>query len=132
MILSLRQELQQSLSEFGVTLKHAIDPAAKAGFSRQYISRLEHGKDTITPELTAAFYNLAAVLDEVPAGTGGAVSISILAQPGQVPSGSFIPRSAKVLRCKRPGCSVLFVRTHPRQCFHDPDCQKAWKRDHGR
>jgi transcriptional regulator with XRE-family HTH domain len=123
MLVSLRRELQMSLTEFGTELARAINPQ-HAPFTRQYISRLEHGKDRITPELVSAFYNIAAVLDEVPAGIGGAVSVTCLAQPGQHIDGAFIPRSAEVCKCARPGCAVRFVRTHPRQKYHDPECRR--------
>ncbi len=125
MLKSLRQELSESLTEFGLTLKRAIDPHAKRGFTRQYISRLEHGQDVITPEIEAAFYSIAGVLDDVPAGIGGAAHIRLLAAPGQIPEGAFIPRGAKAVRCARPGCSVVFVKTHPAQRYHDPECQAA-------
>lgn len=129
MLVSLRQELGMSLAEFGVTLRRAMDPGVEGGYSRQYVSRLEHGKDVITPELAAAFYNIAAVLDEVPAGLGGAVHVRILAQPGQLVDGAFVPRSARAVRCVRPGCNVLFVRVHPRQKYHDPECGDAWRKE---
>lgn len=124
MLGALRKELGQSLSEFGVTLKRAINPRERYGYTRQYISRLEHGRDIVTDELAAAFWNIASVMDDVPAGIGGAVSVKVLAQPGQVNDSSFIPRSAKVIRCARPGCNVIFVQTNPAQKYHDPECRR--------
>jgi transcriptional regulator with XRE-family HTH domain len=121
----LRKELGQSLAEFGLTLRRAIDPRAERGYTRQYISRLEHGQDVITPEIVGAFFQIAGVLDDVPAGVGGAVTVRVLAAPGQVPEGALIPRGAKVVRCARPGCNVLFVRINPLQRYHDPDCRRA-------
>jgi len=123
MFREIRKELGQSMADFGWTLKRAINPRAKHPYSRQYIDRLEKGKDVITPALIAAFYNIASKMDEVPAGTGGAVAVSVIAQPGQVVDGAFIPRSAKVVRCARPGCAVPFVKTHPNQKYHDPECK---------
>lgn len=121
MLRSLRQELGQSLSEFGLTLKRAADPRAERGYTRQYISRLEHNQDQITPELAGAFWNLAAQLDEVPFGLGGAVSVQVLAQPGQIPNGAYLKRSLHAQRCK--GCNVLFIGPGK---FHDPDCRKSY------
>ena len=123
MFQQLRKELKQSMSEFGRTLKRAVNPRAKRPYSRQYVDRLEKGKDVITPKLVAAFYNIATKLDEVPAGTGGAVAVNVIAQPGQVVEGAFIPRSAKTMRCARPGCAVQFIKTHPSQKYHDPECK---------
>ena len=124
MLKNLRLELAQSLSEFGLTLKRAIDPRAERGYTRQYISRLEHGQDVITAEIAGAFWGLAGQLDDVPAGIGGAVSVSVLAQPGQIVDGAFIKRSLMSRRCQ--GCNVMFVGPGK---FHDPDCRRAfWKR----
>jgi hypothetical protein len=125
MLTELRTGLSESLGEFGLRLKRATDPRAKYGYSRQYVHRLEHGQDAITAEIAAAFWNIAAALDDVPAGTGGAVLVRVLAQPGQVVEGAFVPRSARVVRCANPGCAVQFVRTHPRQKYHDPECRAA-------
>lgn len=124
MVRSVRFELGQSLSEFGLTLKRALDPRAKSGFTRQYISRLEHGQDAINAELAGAIWDIAARLDQVPAGTGGAVVARVMAQPGQIPEDSFIPRGAKVVQCARPGCRIRFLKTHPRQKYHDKECGK--------
>jgi hypothetical protein len=116
MLRALRLELGQSLAQFGLTLKRAIDPRSPYGYTRQYISRLEHGQDPITPEL-------AAVLDEVPAALGGAVHSRILIQPGQIPAGAFLPLTARAVQCARPGCRVLFIRTSPNQKYHHPACR---------
>lgn len=124
MVRSVRQELGQSLTEFGLTLKRALDPRAKLGFTRQYISRLEHGQDAISLELAGAIWDIAARLDQVPAGTGGAVVARVMAQPGQIPDDTFVPRGAKVIQCARPGCRIRFVKTHPRQKYHDRECGK--------
>lgn len=124
MLKSLRLELSQSLSEFGLTLKREIEPRAERGFSRQYISRLEHGQDMVTPEIAGAFWSLAGMLDDVPAGIGGAVSVTVLAQPGQIVEGAFLKRSLSSRRCQ--GCNVVFIGPGK---FHDAECRRAfWKR----
>jgi hypothetical protein len=124
MIAQVRRELGQSLSEFGLTLKRMVDPRATRGFTRQYISRLEHGLDIPTPEISGAIWNIATAMDDVPAGTGGAVMVMVLAQPGQLHEGTFIKRTMQEKRCK--GCNVIFVGPG---VFHDPECRvQYWKR----
>jgi len=129
MIFSLRTELGQSQAEFGWTLKRAIDPRATRPYSRQYIDRLEKGKDRMTPKLVAAFFEIAGVMDETPAGVNGAVSVRVLAQPGQVPEGALIKRTMTAKRCARPGCNILFVGNGK---YHDPDCARAWRKERRR
>jgi len=90
---------------------------------------LEKGKSRITPEIEAAFWHLAAAQDDVPAGLGGAVNVRVLAAPGSIPEGVFVPRTVKVETCARPGCSVQFIRTHSTQKYHDPECQAAWAKE---
>lgn len=128
MIVELRKELGQSQAQFGMTLKRAIDPGAREGYSRQYINGLEKGnpKMRITEEIAGAFWGLAAVLDDVPAGIGGAVHVRLLAQPGQVEDGALVKRSLKTKQCARPGCNVKFVGPGK---YHDVECRKAWARE---
>lgn len=128
MIRELRQALGQNMVEFGWTLKRAVDPKAKRPYSRQYIHGLETGKGRypITPELEAAFWNIATALDDVPAAIGGAVSVLVLAQPGQVSPGTLVKRSLKEKRCKRPGCAVVFIGPGK---YHDEECRKAWAKE---
>jgi transcriptional regulator with XRE-family HTH domain len=132
MLKELRLALGQSLSEFGLSLKRSIDPKAEIGFSRQYISRLEHGdpKFVITDEIASAYWNIAGVLDDMPAGTGGAIIAQIMVQPGQIPDGvvPLLSRTVKIVRCKRPGCPVWFPKIG-RQMYHDPECRQAHYRD---
>jgi hypothetical protein len=123
-IRNLRNTIDETLEEFGVRLAHGISPHHRP-FTKQYIHRLEKGQDRITPEIEAAYWNIATALDDVPAGTGGAVSVNVRAQPNQIIDGAFIPRSALVLKCANPRCAVQFIRTSPRQKYHDPDCRKA-------
>lgn len=123
-IKNLRISIDETLDEFGVRLAHAISLYHRP-YTKQYVHRLENGLDRITPEIEAAYWNIATALDDVPAGTGGAISVSVLAQPSQVVDGAFIPRSAKMLKCANPRCAVQFIRTSPRQKYHDPECQRA-------
>ena len=125
MFYSLRTELGQSLSEFGWTLKRAVNPKAERPYSRQYIERLEKGKDRITQKLVAAFFEIASVMDEVPAGVGGAVSVHVLAQPGQVIEGALIKRTMQTKACARPGCKVVFIGSGK---YHDPECAREWRK----
>jgi hypothetical protein len=123
MLKSLRLSLCESGSVFGLTLRRAIDPHVKVGYSRQYISRLEHDKDIITPEIEGAFWNIATAMDNVPAAVGGAVSVSVLAQPGQITNGALIKRSPcmRSKHCARPGCAVVFVGPGK---YHDEECRR--------
>jgi len=128
MLKQLRQGLNLSLSDFGVILRRAIDPRATKGFTRQYVSRLEHGQDAITPEIESAFWNIAAVMDDVPAAVGGAVTVSVLVQPGQIENGSLIKRSPAMRskHCARPGCAVVFIGPGK---YHDDDCREAYYKE---
>lgn len=126
---SLRKSLGFSMREMAEALSRSIDPKAKVIWSKQYYSGLIHGRFAITREMQAAFYNIAAVLDDVPSAIGGAVTVKVLAQPGQIVEGSLIPRGAISVRCARPGCSVMFVKTNPRQKYHDVECQRLHARD---
>ena len=125
MLRELRELLGESLAQFGIRLARAIDLKAQP-FNRQYISALEKGKPgfRVTQQIAGAFWHIAGALDDVPAGTGGAVLVKVLAAPGQVVEGAFVPRSAKVVKCFNPTCNVQFVKTHPRQKYHDPECKR--------
>lgn len=127
----LREMLKQSLAEFGKTLKHAIDPRSKDSdaFTRQYISRIEHGQQAITQEIETAYWRMVGVIDDVPVGVNATVKVTVYAAPGQIPENTYIPRTAKVVKCARPGCPVAFIKTNPFQRYHDPDCQQAHQRD---
>ena len=116
--------LGETLEEFGKRLARAIHPHHKP-FTKQYIHRLENGYDRITPEIEAAYWNIATALDDVPVGVGGAVNINLLAQPNQIDDGAFISRTARTMKCANPKCTVIFVRTHPRQKYHDPGCRNT-------
>jgi hypothetical protein len=127
----LREFFGESLSEFGWRLARAVDPNAKRGYSRQYISGMEHDKPEyrITPEIESAFWSLAQAADDVPAGIGGAVNVSILAAPGQVPAGTYLPPTAQAVKCARPACRVVFVKDHPFRKYHHPDCRELHRQE---
>lgn len=122
MLVELRARLGQSLTEFGETLQKAI-PSRKRPFSRKYISALEHGRERITEKITGAYYEVDGRSKSIPAGTAGGVIYNVVGQPGQLENGDFIPRSARSIQCSRPGCTVRFIKTHPRQKYHDPECK---------
>ena len=115
--------LDETLEEFGKRLASAIHPYHKP-FTKQYIHRLENGHDRITPEIEAAYWNIVTALDDVPVGIGGAVNVNLLAQPNQIIDGAFISRTARTMKCANPKCAVIFIRTHPRQKYHDPGCRR--------
>lgn len=121
---NLRQAFRESLSEFGVRLKRAINPKAPDGYTRQYVSRIEHGKDVITKEIEYAYWEIKRGIDRSTVGEAGAVLVYVKARPNQVPEGALIPRSAVAMKCFNPTCSVVFIKTHPRQKYHDPECKR--------
>lgn len=125
----LRAELGQSMSEFGRTLRRALDPSPRAiPFTRQYIDRLEKGKDRITPEIQAAFFAIAGVMDSVPSGVGGTIPTTVMALPGQITPGAYLPPEYVTVRCALPGCPVQFVKPRwSNRAYHHPDCKKRMK-----
>lgn len=82
-----------------------------------------------SPALGRAVMAMGELVDSTPPGVAGGEYVRVLAYPGQVPEGTVIPRAAQVVRCQRPGCPVLFIRTHPSQRFHDPSCQRLWAKE---
>lgn len=100
-------------------------------WSAKYVHSVYHGYKSCqaSPSFARAVWALAETVDDVPSGLAGSISVSVLALPGQIPNGSFIPHSARAVRCARPGCSVVFVKTHPTMKFHDSDCARLWKKE---
>lgn len=82
-----------------------------------------------SPAMGRAVMAWAETVDNVPVGVAGSEIVQVYAYPGQVPAGTVIPRSAQVISCARPGCIVKFIRVHPFQRYHDPECQKEWQKD---
>lgn len=85
-----------------------------------------------SPAFGRAVMALAEIIDSTPIGVAGANYVKVLAYPGQIPEGALIPRTAQVARCQRPGCPVVFVKTSPRQRFHDRTCQQLWQKERRR
>src|SRR5512135_1087431 len=77
MLRELREYMGLNLSQFGLALKRSLESNAKKGYTRQYIDRLERGKDAITPRLAYAYYSISSALDSVPAGYGGTVTATV-------------------------------------------------------
>lgn len=123
MLRDLRDLMGESLSEFGLTLKRAIDPRSEAGYTRQYVSRLEHGRDRVTDEIASAFNSVKATFYGVPAGVGGSLWVQVMAMPGQVEAGTYIKPSLRSKVCARPGCQVVFLG-HGK--YHAPECARIW------
>lgn len=59
----------------------------------------------------------------------GLVRVVVLAREGLIPDGTFVPRTAVVRLCKRPGCNVSFIRTSPGQEYHDSECRELWAKE---
>lgn len=80
---------------------------------------------TATEQLVEAIHILAGQrngLDEVEA---RAQEASVLAV-NQLPAGTVILGQAQ--RCATPGCSIIFVPTHPRQKYHSKSCSDLFRR----
>jgi hypothetical protein len=124
----LRQELKQSMAEFGWTLKRALDPVAQYPFTRQYIDRLEKGKDRITEEIQAAYFIITGVMDGKPAGVEGTSPTPVMALPNQIMQGAYLPPEYISVRCGLPGCQVHFIKPKwSNRLYHHPDCKKRMR-----
>jgi hypothetical protein len=95
----------------------------KPVWTKKYVHSVYKGKLAASPELSAAIAKLAQSTDGTPPGLAGAAYIRMLGDPAKIPQDTLIPASAVVLKCARPGCPIWFVRTHPRQLYHDPECR---------
>lgn len=105
----LRTMRGESQAEFGVSLRRAIEPGAREGFAREYISMLESGRKPITRDIETAFYSVAQKLDGAPAVLSGKTTVRVLARPGQFPDGAIITEGARAEKCR---CGAWFIRTH--------------------
>lgn len=94
-------------------------------WTKKYIHSVYKGHIKPSPELIDAISKLAQKIDGTPAGVAGASYIKVLADENKIPEGVLIPSSAIVLKCQRPGCPIWFVRVHPSQKYHDPECRKG-------
>jgi hypothetical protein len=118
--------LKPTMKAFDI-LAHDLSRVARKmpPWSKKYIHSAYHGKIEVSPVLRDAINSLAQMIDGTPAGVAGSVWVRVLASP-DIPEGALIPASAKVIKCAKPGCPVRFVRIHPRQIYHDPECSK-WR-----
>lgn len=128
MVAALRAERGESMEEYGLSLKRAIEPDAREGFSRGLINNIEKGKQPISKQVMEAFWTLAAAVDDIDAELATKVVVRVLARPGQIPDGALIPDGAKVVRCANLACNHWFVKTHPFQRYHSPACKPKKKR----
>jgi hypothetical protein len=128
MLAQLRRDRGESMEEFGLSLKRAIEPDARDGFSRGLINNIEKGKQPISKTVQGAFWAIAAAVDDIDAEIASKVVARVLARPGQIPDGALIPDTAKAVRCANPACGKWFVRTHPFQRYHSPTCKPMKRR----
>ena len=91
-------------------------------WKKKYVHSVYHGWVLPSPKFAWAVDTLAQMIDDSPA--AGMVYIKALAMP-DIPEGALIPANAKHIKCARPGCPVVFVKTHPRQIYHDPKCSPS-------
>jgi hypothetical protein len=91
-------------------------------WTKKYIHSVYRERIEASPLLARTISALAQVADGTPKGVAGTVYVKVLAQP-DIPEGVLIPANAKVVKCARPGCPVMFVKVHPRQRYHDASCR---------
>jgi len=92
-------------------------------WTKKYVHSVYRGKLAASPEFSAAIEKLAQSTDGTPPGLAGAAYIRMLGDPAKIPQDTLIPASAVAIKCARPGCPIWFVKTHPRQIYHDPECR---------
>jgi hypothetical protein len=114
--------LPERMSSFEVLAQDLSRLAGKEpAWTKKYIHSVFHQRIEPSPMLARTIEALAQQIDGTPAGVAGSVWVKVLAQP-DVPEGVLIPRTARVVKCARPGCPVWFVKVHPRQMYHDREC----------
>lgn len=118
----------ETFAEFGAVLARTID-ADRPPFSRQYIYRLQTGRDAITPDIAAAILVLAAMADGVGDLQAHAHTVQVLAVH-DLPAGTVILGRDRA--CGLAGCRVRFVPASPRQRYCSQQCRaEANKRRRG-
>lgn len=116
--------LKPTMKNFEVLARDLTKLARKTpAWTKKYVHSVYRGKLAASPEFSAAINKLAQTIDGTPAGLAGAAYIRVLGDPDKIPQDTLIPASAQVVKCSRPGCPIWFVRTHPRQIYHDPSCR---------
>lgn len=116
-------ELNPSMRAFETLARDLSILAGKnPPWTKKYIHSVYRGRVEASPMLARAISTLAQRIDGAPIGVAGAVFVKVLAQPG-IPEGVLIPRNAKAVKCARPECPVRFIKTHPRQKYHDVSCR---------
>lgn len=84
------------------------------------------GFSSTTSHLAKALNILAAQLDGASETQARAQEMPGLLAINELPAGTIILGQAR--RCARPGCTIQFVPTHPRQKYHSKACADAVKR----
>ena len=116
----LRLALFQSTRQFGVTLKRAINPSSRRGFSHVYIMALESGKRKITEALARAFWRIASAHDDTDPDIATAQIVTLFAMENI--KDALVTGHSR--RCARPGCPVVFFPHHPQQKYHSIWCRE--------
>lgn len=118
--------ISPDLASFEALAKDLSNLAGKSPpWSPKYIHSVYHGYPGCQAgrRLRWAISALAQTIDGSPPGIAGAVYVRILASP-DIPEGVLLPTNARIIKCARPGCPVKFIRTHPSQRYHHPNCRK--------
>jgi hypothetical protein len=121
--------LSPTMSHFAVIARDLSRLVGKEPpWSGKYIHSIYHRHKGMSPSplLAKAVRSLAQILDGSPTGVAGARGIQVLAA-SNIPEGVLIPATAEAVKCARPGCPVWFVKVHPGQKYHDPNCRTSVK-----
>ena len=119
--------LSPSMRSFDVVARDLSRLAHHAPpWTKKYVHSVYKGHIVASPEFSAAVEKLAQIADGTPVGVAGSVFVKVLADPRKVAEGILIPANAQVVKCSRPGCPVWYLKVHPRQIYHDPECRR-WK-----
>lgn len=122
--------LPETMETFELISKELSDLARKdPPWSAKYIHSIyfAHKGFIVTRRMALAIQTLAEIIDGASQSMAGLVTVELLASP-EIPSGILLPKSATVLRCKKPGCGIPFIKLHPSQIYHDPSCRREqWK-----
>jgi hypothetical protein len=132
-LLDVYQELYGPKITLANLSELAQDLSRIVGRSRPWTGKFLHsiikeyaGFSSTTHHLTKALNILAAQLDGASETQARAQEIHGLLAINELPVGTIILGQAR--RCARPGCTVHFVPTHPRQKYHSKECAEAVRR----
>ena len=120
--------LQHTMADYG---RLAAELSRLAGHTPSWTAKYVQAvlKRTLapSPKFVAAILAMGQVADGTPTGVAGAELVQVLARPGTVPAGVYVPAGVKILKCLKPSCPVWFIRLSPGQRYHDPTCSPSYR-----